>query len=361
MRVSIVIPTLNRPDLLTRCLDSLDRQTLGELELIVVDNGSHPPVAAAPPAHLESRLIRFERNMGFSYAVNCGLGTARGEFVLVLNDDVELEPEYIERLADALAREPKAAFASGKLLRARERDVIDGAGDAILLGGGAYRLGHGEKDIGQYTARSWVISACAAAALYRRQVIEQVGGFDEQFFAYLEDVDLGLRAQWAGYRGLYVPEAVAYHHGSATLGPDDPRILAWITRNQLFLLGKNFSAGMLFRCAPRIVVFQFLWALRLLAYGFFGAYLHGLAGAIAGLPRMLGHRREVKRLRQITPGEFLQSLRASEYAIFEAEQRRPPGDRSRLLRWYFNLCGKPRDFAAAARPTTERSAGDQLK
>lgn len=359
--VSVVIPTHNRHELLSRCLESLRRQTLTDLEVIVVDNGSQPPVTTDALASLPGRVIRFEQNTGFCYAVNQGLRVAAGAFVLLLNNDVELEPRFLEQLTRALEREPAAGFATGKLLRAREPGVIDGAGDALLLGGGAYRLGHGERDSGQWDTAGWTFGACGAAALYRRGSLDEIGVLDEDFYAYLEDMDLALRAQRAGYRGLYMPQAIAQHHGSATLGPDDRRILTLITRNQLFLIWKNFPVSLWFRCGWRIAVFQTLWALHLVRRGFAGAYVRGLAQAFLALPRVLAGRRSRRSLRRIKTGEFLDLLRESERAIYESEQRRKLHERSHLLAWYFALCGKPTTGGSAVRSVAPQPGKEIVK
>ena len=141
----------------------------------------------------------------------------------------------------ALDRDPQLGFVTGKLLRATERTHFDGAGDAMLMAGAAYRLGNFDRDQQAYDRAMPVLSGCGAAVLYRREAFVESDGLDPDFFAYLDDLDLALRVQLLGYRGLYLPDAVAYHIGSATLGNTlHPRVIEYITRNQIYLLVKDY-------------------------------------------------------------------------------------------------------------------------
>lgn len=215
---SIVIPNWNGGDYLARCLESVARQTRPPFEVIVVDNGSTDSSnETAPSVFPGAKVIQLERNHGFSYAVNRGIDEAGSEWIVLLNNDVILEPDFLENLLAALERQPEYDFAAAKLLKAERPELLDGAGDAVLLSGAAYRLAHGLPD-GGGRAGYEVFAACGAAAAYRTSLLRSLGGFDEDFFSYLEDVDLAFRARWAGSRCLFVPLAVAYHWGSVTLG-----------------------------------------------------------------------------------------------------------------------------------------------
>ena len=215
-RVAVVIPTWNGRELLDGALASLAGQSL-PAEAIVVDNGS----TDGTTAHVRERwpevsLVALPANRGFAAAVNAGVAASSSEYVALLSNDMELEPEWLAELVAALDADPGAGSAASKLRMLREPGRLDGAGDLVTWYGATWRRGHGEPDRGQYDARGVVASPCAGAALYRRRALEQVGGFDERFFAYLEDADWGLRSQLAGWRCLWVPSAVAYHLGGAT-------------------------------------------------------------------------------------------------------------------------------------------------
>ncbi len=212
----------------------------------------------------------------------------------------------------------------------------------MLIGGGAYRLGHLDADTGQFDTRRNVLSGCGAAVLYRRDAFQDCGWLDEDFFAYSDDLDLALRAQTLGYGGCYVPDAVAYHIGSATLGATlHPRIVELLTRNQLFILMKDYPRAVWLRALPRIIVYQLLWLLYATKSGNLGAYLRGAAGAAHGRGAMRRKHAELSAKRRISDEQFLELLRESERQVFDWQQSRPEGERSWLLKLYFGCFGRP--------------------
>lgn len=339
--VSILIPSWRRPDLLQNCLAKLPGQTLAaeNYEIIVIENQAQPESPGGPQLAANTRVIALAENLGTTGSVNHGLEQSRSEFVLLLNNDVQLDPGYVEVLLAALQADAALAFATGKLLNARRPGVLDGAGDALLCGGGSYRLGHDDPDHGQFESAASIIAGCGAATMFRRSVLDELGGLDEDFFAYLDDIDLGLRAHLAGYRGVYTPNAVAYHLGSATLGDVlHPRITEFLTRNQIFLLIKDYPAGALFRLAGAIALFQLLWLALVIRRGHGWAYLRGMAGALRRFPAMLVRRRRVMRSRRISSAQWLDLLRASEQQIFDWQASLPKNSRSRFLSAYFRWC-----------------------
>ena len=344
VRVAVVIPALHRPDLTARCIESVLRQGLpsNDFEIIVVENDAdHGPVLPNPfPPHVRQLLLT--ENLGFTGAINRGIEASSSEYALLLNNDVELGPEFLKLLLNRMESAPQAALAGGKLLMAAEHAVLDGAADALLLGGGAYRLGHGDPDQGQFNSAD-VLACCGAALLARRSVLDEVGGLDNGFFAYLDDVDLALRVRLRGHRVVYVPEACAYHVGSATLGdPVHPKMVEWITRNQIFLLIKNYPASLLLRLSPRIVVYQLLWMLRTISGKSFAAYLRGMWGVVRHMGAIWRERRSVQGARQLTSAELLMCLRESERQIASWQNSLPAERRSRLLSVYFELFGRAR-------------------
>jgi GT2 family glycosyltransferase len=352
-RVSIIIPSLRRPDLVEHCLACIAQQTFpaDQREVIVVENDAD---AGAPvPTGVDGvRRILLDRNLGTTGSVNIAVAQSSSEYLLVLNNDVELPPQYVERLVSYLDATPDAAFATCKLLTATNRFVLDGAGDALLLGGGAYRLGHYDRDTGQYDGIRSVLAGCGAALIIRRADFEAVGGLDEDFFAYLDDMDLCLRLQLSGRRGACVGSAVAYHIGSATLGDVvHPRILEWLTRNHILLLAKNYPASVLIRVVHRVLAFQALWCLRVMRGGFLLPYLRGLIGALRLLPVIWRKRRQVMRTRKLTDNDLMDRLLESEAQIADWHFAQPAAQRSSLLNVYFALVGRP-----SSRHSTVRAA-----
>ncbi len=340
--VVIAIPALHRPDLTTRCIDFIQKQTLptDEWEIVVVENEARAGEILPDPLPHNTRRIELPVNEGTTGSIDRAVAATQSRYVLLLNNDVELEPDYIEKLAGALDADPKLGFATGKLLRATQRTHLDGAGDAMLMAGAGFRLGHLDRDDGQFDRAMPVLAGCGAAVLYRREAFVASGGLDAEFFAYLDDLDLALRVQLLGYSGVYLPSAVAYHIGSATLGePLHPHVIEFITRNQICLLTKDYPRPVFVRLLPRIAAYQFLWMMFAIRNGGAVSYLRGLHAAIRGRGSMRRKSRELMARRWIGDGDFLDRLRASERQVWEWQRSRAPGQRSSLLNVYFRLFG----------------------
>jgi GT2 family glycosyltransferase len=342
--VTIAIPSLHRPDLTARCLEFIQQQTLpaGEWEVIVIENEAQPGSVLPDPLPPNTRRIELPTNEGTTGSISRAVAMTQSRYILLLNNDVELQSDCIQKLVRALDADPKLGFATGKLLRATQRTHLDGAGDAMLMAGAAYRLGHFDRDDCQYDCPRTVISGCGAAVLYRREAFELCGPLDEDFFAYLEDVDLALRAHLLGYTGTYLPDAVAYHIGSATLGDVlHPRIVEYLTRNQLYLLAKDYPSPVFWQLLPRIAVYQGLWLSYAARKHAFGAWLRGWWAGLRGWGTMGRKHRELMARRRINDDEFLARLRESERQVYDWQQLRPAAERSSLLKAYFRIFGKP--------------------
>ncbi len=262
--VSVAVLNYNGRHLLEVVLPSLAAQNYRDFEIMVVDDCSTDgSVVYLREQHPEVRVVSTgTANVGVAAALNIAVRAAQSELVALLNNDIELDPDWLEELVAALERHPEASSASCKLLNYWRRDELDGAGDIFTRAGIAGRRGHGEPDRGQYDRGEYVFAPTAGAALYRSTALAAVGPFDESFYAYFEDADWGMRAQLLGHRCRYVPSAIAYHMGSATTrGELDPRYLLLLRRNLLALLLKDMPLAFLLRNAPRIA-----WAqLHLLA------------------------------------------------------------------------------------------------
>lgn len=339
--VSVVIPSLNGADLLEPCLASLAAQTRPPLEVIVVDNasgdGSAEVTGRFAPA---ARMLRQERNLGFAEACNRGIREARGEWVAVLNNDTEAAPDWIERCLEAAARRPGIAFVACRILESGRRDRIYSAGECFLRGGIGYRRGQEQEDHSDYRGEGCVFAAGGCASLYRRDVLERAGGFDPEYFAYLEDVDLGLRLRAADEKGWYAGSAVVYHRGGATSGGEfSPLAVRLRTRNALLLLGKCLPAAILWRSAPMILLTQAAWLARVLAHGRLGSYLHGLAQAARRAPAIAAARRRQRQAWRESSERLWRAIRDSEAAARSDLARPGASENSAFLRWYFRLFG----------------------
>jgi GT2 family glycosyltransferase len=269
-------------------------------------------------------VISLEENRGFSAAINAGIRSADTEYVALLNNDTQAEPDWLEALWQAAERHPEASLFASRLVDFQDQRVLDGAGDALRRSGLPYRLGHRELDRGQFDREAFVFGACAAAALYRRSLFEEIGLFDEDFFAYCEDGDVSFRAQLAGHRCLYAPEAVVYHVGSAsTGGKRSPTATRLGTQNGVNLLVKNLPTSLAWRLLPSLLAGQLSRILvTSLSPGGLRAHLSGLIGAWRLLPRMLEKRKAIQSRKQVSDAYVRDLLCESSRSAVESRRRR---------------------------------------
>ncbi len=312
--VAIIIPTWNRAALLAGALESLARQTYPIHQLIVVDNGSTDD-SAAIAARAGAQVIPLAVNAGFSSAVNRGIQEAAGaEWIGVLNNDVRLEADWLEKIMARLQRS-EAWFATGKLLDAQAPERMEGSFDAVCRGGCAWRCGHGRLDSSIWNQPRNIQLAPFTPALFRAGLFDRVGLLDERFESYLEDVDFGLRCAEAGLGGLYVPDAVAYHQGSATMGRWHPETVRKIACNQLLIVAKHYPPNWVLRYVWPVFVAQTLWGFVALRHGTFVSYL---AGKAQGLRRFREARGDP--CARFAAGTFSAILEQSEKEIRELQQ-----------------------------------------
>jgi GT2 family glycosyltransferase len=299
--VSVIIPNWNGQRFLPVCLEALRRQSYGAHEVILVDNASaDDSVAYTRGAYPGVRVECLPRNVGFAGGVNAGIRAARGEYLALLNNDTEADPEWLAALVRALEEHPEIGFAASKMIGFHDRELLDGCGDALSWHMLAYKIGAGQRDAGQYETPRPVFGACAGAAIYRRVLFDTVGLFDEQFFAYYEDVDLSFRAQLAGFRCLYVPTAVVAHIGSATAGKESALFYHLWIRNRIYLTIKNLPLKQALRHAPRLMEGHARQWGRAMRHGFAREALRAHREALRHLPAMLRKRAAVQRLRRVS-------------------------------------------------------------
>jgi len=299
--LSVAVLSYNGRHLLQVVLPSLARQSFRDFEVIVVDNGSRDDTVSWLGEHWpEVEIVSLPENVGVTPALNVCARAGRGELIGVFNNDLELDPACLGELAAALREHREAGWAGGKLIDFYRRDVIDGAGDVFTWVGSGSRRGHGERDRGQYDEPQAIFGACGGAAVYRRSALEAVGPFDEDFVAFYEDIDWDFRAQLAGFSCRYVPTAVAYHMGSATLGgglTDFTRFQLW--RNTLWIVAKDVPAGALVRHAHELALGQLTNLAVAWWDGKLDIWLAVWRDALRALPRVLRKRRAVQARRRV--------------------------------------------------------------
>jgi len=306
---SIIIPNYNGEHLLPTCLGALEQQTYRHFEVIVVDDASSDgSVGLLEREYPHVRVLRLARNTGLAGACNAGADIARGDFLALLNTDTEVEPGWLASLVETLAQHPEAGSAASKMLLFDRRDTLHTAGDQYGVDGIPRNRGVWELDEGQYDENIEVFSGCGGAVAYRREAWELAGGFDEDFFMYLEDVDLGWRLQLACFRAVFAPQARVYHQLSATGGG---AIASFYTgRNTIWVLAKDVPVFVLRRHWRSILRAQWriTWeALRAWRGQAARSRLRGQLAGLWGLPRMLRKRQAVQASKRVSD-EYLSNL-----------------------------------------------------
>ncbi len=307
--VSIVIPNWNGVHHLPTCLESLRCQTFRDFEVIVADNGSTDGSLGLLACHYpEVQVLALGENRGFAGACNAGVRAAQGEFIVLLNNDTETDPNWLEEVVAAFQRHPEAGIIASKMLLFDRRDIFHTAGDFYRVDGIPGNRGVWQRDEGQYDREEAVFSACGGSAVYQKAMLDQVGLLDEDFFFSCEDVDLAWRAQLACWRCVYAPCAVVYHKLSATGGGVTASF--YDGRNFIYLLAKDYP-GDLWRTHWRAILRAQLRitaeALRAWRGAAARARLRGQLAGLLGIPRMLRKRRTVQRSRTVDRS-YLESI-----------------------------------------------------
>lgn len=300
--LSIIVPHYNGVHHLTPCFEALRAQTYPRLEIIMVDNGStDESVAFTRQNYPEIKVIALPKNVGFIGAVNHGIGCSRGEIVVPLNNDTAASPQWAEALVERLIAYPDAGMVASKILLFDQRDHFHSAGDGFGTDGIPINRGVWQQDVGQFDHDDYIFGGCGGAVAYRRAMLDEIGLFDPALFMYLEDVDLNWRAQLAGYRAVFAPQAVVYHHVSATGGG---AFASYYTgRNTIWVLAKNMPMALLRRHFGKIMRVQLsiAWqALRAWRGEAARARLRGQLVGFMGLPWWLVKRRQVYRAEGVT-------------------------------------------------------------
>ena len=309
--VSIIVVYFNSAKYLPRCLESLAQQTFPDFEVIIVDNGSRDGgMAGLAQKHLNLNLKveQLPANLGFAVANNCGARLAQGKWLVLLNTDAFPEPDWLEKLLQAAQRHPEYASFASRQLQANAPEFLDGAGDAYHISGWAWRVSFG------YPAKRYGLderepfSPCAAAAMYLRDAFWDVGGFDEDFFSYYEDVDLGFRLRLKGYRSLYVPTAVVHHVGSATFGERSDFVYYYVQRNFIWIFIKNMPSAMLWRYLPAHILANLFHVFYFTLHRRGRLAWQAKYDAVKELPKIMEKRRVIQKGRKSTNSELLRTM-----------------------------------------------------
>lgn len=300
-KVAVIVPNWNGADSLKACLDSLLKQSL-KAHIIVVDNGSVDESHSILESYQDIEVIQHLKNKGFSGGVNAGFERAIShecDFVAAFNNDATAEKDWLKHLVEELEKNPKIGIATGKFLN-EDGSHLDSTGDYYTVWGLPYPRGRGETDLNKYDQFKDVFAASGGASLYRVSMLKEVGLFDEDFFAYYEDVDLSFRAQLAGWKVRYVPEAVAYHQIGATSGKIKGFTTYQTLKNIPLLVWKCVPRSFFLRVWPRMVFAFWLFAGRAILRGQFVAVIKGIVMGPVLWPKKLVERRKIQGSRKVS-------------------------------------------------------------
>jgi len=306
--VTIIIPNWNGLRHLERCLRSLQHQTYPHCHILLVDNGSTDVSCQfVSDNYPQVEVVRSSHNLGFAGGTNLGIRHCDTEFVATLNNDTEVEPEWLEHLVGAISARPDHGMAASKLLFDQPRDIINSAGIALDRAGYAWDRQGGSPDTRTESPHD-VFGPCAGAALYRRQMLDAIGLFDEDFFGYLEDVDLAWRAQALGWRCVYEPAARVYHVHSATGVEGSPLKSYLLGRNKWWTILKNYPSPQLLLFFPLILLYDLMGTTYALLSRGEGHAIRGRLAAFLALPRVWAKRRSIQSSRGYDASRAFQLL-----------------------------------------------------
>lgn len=274
-KVSVIIPNYNGLHFLEDCFLALDAQTYKDFEVLVVDNASTDKSIEWLEEH-HIRTLKLPTNQGFAGGVNAGLAVVECEYVILLNNDTWVFPDFIEELVRSIERSKKIFSVNPMMINMTHKNIMDDAGDGMCILGWPYQIGVGEATK-YYEKRRMIFTACAGASIYRKAILDKIGFFDEMHFAYLEDIDLGYRAKLAGYVNVYEPKAKVYHYGSGTSGSKYNAFKVKLAaRNHIFLHYKNQCNWQLVLNACSLLLGMFVKLLFFYRKGFVREYVEGI-------------------------------------------------------------------------------------
>jgi GT2 family glycosyltransferase len=290
-QVSIVIPNYNGIKFIEDCLKSLEKQTYQDFEIIVIDNASTDGSNLLIKQQFSYiQLIELDQNYGFCKAVNNGIKISDTKYVILLNNDTVVHECFVEELVKVMEKSDQIFSCSAKMLQLYEKELIDDAGDYYCALGWAFARGK-NKAATKYNQDSEVFAACAGAAIYRRDIFERIGYFDETHFAYLEDIDIGYRARIYGYKNMYAAKAIVYHAGSGVSGSKHNEFKVRLaSKNSVYLIYKNMPYLQIVLNLPFFIVGFLIKALFFTKKGLGTTYVSGLSKGI----RMSSKSKKVK-------------------------------------------------------------------
>lgn len=299
--VSVIIPNWNGEAFLSVCLGSLAEQTYKDFEVVLVDNASTDgSLALVKKGFSWVEVICLPENRGFAAAINEGVRRSHGQYIALLNNDTEADPAWLAELAAALEARPDIGFCASKMLFYDQRDRVNSAGLFLRVDGVGRDIGYGQPDGSGFATMREIFGASGGAAIYRQEMLDDIGLFDEDLVAYAEDLDLSFRAQLRGYRCLYVPTAVVYHRGSGTYQRESPAAVYYGSRNILIVILKNMPMALLCRYWPRMLAAQIYQVVYFTLRGRGWAAMRGKMAALRQLKTTLAKRKAIMQTQRVS-------------------------------------------------------------
>lgn len=320
VKVSVIIPNWNGKHLLKICLSSLAKQTFKGFEVIVVDNGSEDESVKYIKKYFPKvKIISLDKNYGFTKAVNVGIKEAKGNYLVLLNNDTEADKHYLEYLVKAAHQHPEVGFVAAKMLNFHKRNIIDSAWDAVDVVGHSYSVGQGKKDGPEFNIAQYVFLVTGGSSLFTREIFVKVGFFDEDYFSYMEDVDLCLRAQMLGFKGWYEPKAIIYHMRKAS----SSRVISlseyWHFRNMIQNIIKDFPTALFLRDLNwlKILLVNINTIRYMITKGFLWQALKAEGWILINLPKLLKKRWQIQKSKKVSDDYIIQNIRPKKITFFK--------------------------------------------
>ena len=310
--MSVIVLNWNGKHFLEVCLTALRRQTFRDFEAILVDNGSEDGSAEYVREHFpEVFVLALSKNVGFAAGNNAGYERAQGNMIVLLNNDTEVEPHWLEEIRKAAQEFPLVGTFASKMLYFDERTRIDNCGFGLTAAGLTVDHGRGEQDGPAWSKRRNIFGACAGAAAYRRSMLVRVGFLDPDFFTFYEDVDLSFRAQLMGYGCIFVPRAVVYHRYRATMNKYRAWQIFLTQRNVEFVYLKNLPLSLMLLSLPQRLMYELGGAVYFFKVGVGTAFLKGKIDALRQLPALLRKREQLQRERIVTNAQLRRVMQSN--------------------------------------------------
>jgi GT2 family glycosyltransferase len=310
--ISVIVVNWNGKHFLGECLSALRKQTFRDFETILVDNGSEDGSVEYVGAHFpEAKVVPLPDNRGFTGGNIAGYEQASGDLVVLLNNDTEAHPQWLEEVHRASQAYPNAGSFASKMLYFDDRDRVENCGFDVGLAGTTVDMGRDEPDGPAWTQPRKVFGGCGGAVTYRRRMLEDIGFLDPEFFMIYEDVDLSFRAQLCGYECVYVPSAIVYHRYRVTIGKAPLRQVFYSQRNIEFVYLKNMPLGLILRSAPQRFAYEVGAAIYFVRQGAGSSFLRAKLDVLRCLPSILRKRRDIQKKKTTTNLQMRAIMRKS--------------------------------------------------